>query len=75
MADLIPNESFELQQEQFHDNLAQVATATMMAQSLGVTLQRKHLIGISKGGVFSLSKRNSEITLGPYPPLSNDVNF
>ncbi len=57
MADLIPNESFELQQEQFHDNLAQVATATMMAQSLGVTLQRKHLIGISKGGVFSLSKR------------------
>lgn len=58
MPDLIPNESYELQKEQFNDSLAQVATATMMAQSLSMCLERKHLIGIEKSEFFELAKRS-----------------
>lgn len=57
MPDLVPNESYELQKEQFNDSLAQVATATMMAQSLSMCLERKHLINIGKNTYFSLVKK------------------
>lgn len=57
MPNLVPNESFELQKEQFNDSLAQVATATMMAQSLSMCLERKHLVGIDKSEYFKLVKR------------------
>lgn len=58
MPDLIPNESYELQREQFSDSLAQVATATMMAQSLSMCLERKHLVEIDKSQYFELAKRS-----------------
>ncbi len=58
MPELIPNESYELQKEQFNDSLAQVATATMMAQSLSMCLERKHLVGIDKSQYFELAKRS-----------------
>lgn len=57
MPNLVPNESFELQKEQFNDSLAQVATATMMAQSLSMCLERKHLVGIDKSEYFKLVKK------------------
>ena len=57
MAELVPNESYELQKEQFNDSLAQVATATMMAQSLSMCLERKHLIEIDKSQYFELVKK------------------
>lgn len=58
MPELIPNDSYELQKEQFNDSLAQVATATMMAQSLSMCLERKHLVGIDKSQYFELAKRS-----------------
>ena len=58
MPELIPNNSYELQKEQFNDSLAQVATATMMAQSLSMCLERKHLVGIDKSQYFELAKRS-----------------
>lgn len=57
MPNLVPNESYELQKEQFNDSLAQVATATMMAQSLSMCLERKHLVDINKSQYFALVKR------------------
>lgn len=57
MPNLVPNESFELQKEQFNDSLAQVAAATMMAQSLSMCLERKHLVGIEKSEYFKLVKK------------------
>ena len=57
MPELVPNESYELQKEQFNDSLAQVATATMMAQSLSMCLERKHLVGIDKSQYFELVKK------------------
>lgn len=57
MPNLVPNESFELQKEQFNDSLAQVATSTMMAQSLSMCLERKHLVGIDKSEYFKLAKK------------------
>ena len=57
MADLTPQESFELQKEQFNDSLAQVATATMMAQSISMCLERKHLTGIENSDYFELVKK------------------
>lgn len=57
MPNLVPNESFELQKEQFNDSLAQVATTTMMAQSLSMCLERKHLVGIDKSEYFKLVKK------------------
>lgn len=59
MQDLIPNKSYELQKEQFNDSLAQVATATMMAQSLSMCLERKHLVNIEKSEYFSLAQRSA----------------
>ena len=59
MQELIPNESYELQKEQFNDSLAQVATATMMAQSLSMCLERKHLVNIEKSECFSLARRSA----------------
>ena len=57
MPNLVPNEAYELQKEQFNDSLAQVATATMMAQSLSMCLERKHLVDINKSQYFELVKR------------------
>lgn len=57
MPDLVPNESYELQKEQFNDSLAQVATATMMAQSLSMCLERKHLVDIDNSKYFELVKK------------------
>lgn len=57
MPTLVPNELYELQKEQFNDSLAQVATATMMAQSLSMCLERKHLVGIDKSEFFRLVKK------------------
>lgn len=57
MPDLVLNESYELQKEQFNDSLAQVATATMMAQSLSMCLERKHLVDIDNSNYFELVKR------------------
>ena len=58
MSDLIPNNLYELQKEQFNDGLAQVATATMMAQSLSMTLERKHLVDIDKSRYFELFQKS-----------------
>lgn len=57
MPELVPNEAYELQKEQFNDSIAQVATATMMAQSLSMCLERKHLIGIENSPYFELTKK------------------
>lgn len=57
MADLVPNENFELQKEQFENSLAQVATSTMMAQSLSMCLERKHLASINNSQYFELVKK------------------
>ena len=57
MPELEPNLSFELQKEQFNDSLAQVATATMMAQSLSMCLSRKHLVNIENSPYFKLARR------------------
>lgn len=57
MPNLVPNESYELQKEQFNDSLAQVATATMMAQSISMCLERKHLVGIDDSKFFELTKK------------------
>jgi len=57
MPNLVPNESYELQKEQFNDSLAQVATATMMAQSLSMCLERKHLVNIETSDYFRLVKK------------------
>lgn len=59
MQDLVPNESYQLQKEQFNDSLAQVATATMMAQSLSMCLERKHLVDIENSPYFELTKRSN----------------
>ena len=57
MSALFANESYELQKEQFNNSLAQVASATMMAQSLSMCLERKHLVDIDKSPYFKLVKR------------------
>lgn len=58
MEELVPNKDYELQKEQFNDSIAQVATATMMAQSLTMCLERKHLIGIDNSNYFELVKKS-----------------
>lgn len=58
MPDLVPNTKFELQREQFENSLAQVATSTMMAQSLSMCLERKHLVDIENSKYFELAKRS-----------------
>lgn len=57
MPELVQNNNFELQKEHFDNSLAQVATATMMAQSLSMCLERKHLIDISNSNYFELVKK------------------
>lgn len=56
-SDLVPNEQYKLQRSQFEDSLAQVTTATMMAQSLSMCLERKHLVNIENSQYFELSKK------------------
>lgn len=59
MPELVQNQSYELQKEQFNDSLAQVATATMMAQSLSMCLSRKHLVNIDNSQYFKLARRSA----------------
>lgn len=51
------------EQQQFNESLAQVATATMMAQSLSACLERKHLVGIQESENYSLKKNAEENNL------------
>lgn len=48
---------YQSQKEEFENSLAQVATATMMAQSLSFCLERKYLI-TNNNNYFHLVKRN-----------------
>lgn len=52
--EIIENEAYELQKEQFNNSLAQVATATMMAHSLSMCLERKYFAEIESSKYFKL---------------------